>query len=339
VFRGLREDKVAAEVVLPSISSTRPTGSTTTTKVRAHAAAKHSGADLAGHGLTHADREIDAKSGITKLDLARYYATVSPLILPHLAHRPVALVRAPDGVEGQTFFQKHTEGRQLPGITLLDTRFDPSHAALLVVGDEEALLGAVQMNVVELHTWNATADRIERPDRFVLDLDPGEGVDWPLVQQAVELVRTLLTELELVPFVKTSGGKGLHVVTPLKRLYDWDTAKDFSHQLTDHLARLMPDRFSAISGPKNRAGRIFVDYLRNGRGATTVAAWSARARPGMGVSVPFAWDELADVGGGAHWHLGNVQTRLRVGNASWNGWADAARALGPARRIMAALPL
>ena len=238
---------------------------------------------LAGQTITHPERVIDPASGATKLDLARYYATVAPLILPHLAKRPVALLRAPDGVGGEQFFQKHMEGRALPGVTLLDPALDPGHAALLEIGSEAALMGVVQMNTVELHTWNATHDKIERPDRFTLDLDPGEGVAWPQVQEAAQLVRTLLTELGLVPFLKTSGGKGLHVVTPIKRLYDWDTVKAFSKQLVEHLARLMPDRFTAVSGPKNRVGKIYPDYLRNGRGATTVCAWSVRARQGLGV--------------------------------------------------------
>ena len=178
----------------------------------------------------------------------------------------------------------------------------------------------------------ATADKIERPDRLVIDLDPGEGVPWAKVQEAAQLTRTLLTELALVPFLKTSGGKGLHVVVPIKRLYDWDAVKDFSRALTEHLARLMPDRFTAISGPKNRVGRIYPDYLRNGRGATTAAAWSARARPGMGVSVPIGWDELARVTGGAHWTVGTIGPRLRIGNAPWGDWASAARPIGAAAR-------
>lgn len=290
----------------------------------------------AGLHLTHPERVIDPASGTTKLALARYCAAAAPLMLPHLANRPVALLRAPDGLGGELFFQKHLEGRQLPGATELDPALDPGHPPLLVIGSAQALLGAVQMNVIELHTWNATADSIERPDRVVMDLDPGEGVPWPQVQQAAELARTLFTELGLVPFLKTSGGKGLHVVAPIQRRYDWNTVKDFARQLTEHLARAMPDRFAAVSGPKNRVGRIFPDYLRNGRGATTVAAWSARARPGMGVSVPIAWDELAQVTGGAHWHLGNIAQRLPVGNGPWAAYASSARALGDALRTLGA---
>ena len=287
---------------------------------------------LAGQTITHPERVIDPASGATKLDLARYYATVAPLILPHLAKRPVALLRAPDGVGGEQFFQKHMEGRALPGVTLLDPALDPGHAALLEIGSEAALMGVVQMNTVELHTWNATHDKIERPDRFTLDLDPGEGVAWPQVQEAAQLVRTLLTELGLVPFLKTSGGKGLHVVTPIKRLYEWDTVKAFSKQLVEYLARLMPDRFTAVSGPKNRIGKIYPDYLRNARGATTVCAWSARARPGLGVSVPVAWDELAGLTGAAQWTVGNIEERLRVGNGVWEGYDSSATSLGNAQK-------
>ena len=289
---------------------------------------------LAGQTITHPERVIDPASGATKLDLARYYATVAPLILPHLAKRPVALLRAPDGVGGEQFFQKHMEGRQLPGVTLLDPALDPGHAALLEIGSEAALMGVVQMNTVELHTWNATRDKIERPDRFTLDLDPGEGVAWPQVQEAALLVRTLLTELGLVPFLKTSGGKGLPVVTPIKRLYDWDTVKGFSQAVVQHMAATIPKRFVAKSGPRNRVGRIFIDYLRNGLGATTVCAWSARARPGLGVSVPVRWDELDGLRSADQWTIGNVQSRLDVGNAPWAGYARAAKGLGAAMKML-----
>jgi bifunctional non-homologous end joining protein LigD len=221
----------------------------------------------------------------------------------------------------------------------LDPALDPGHASLLEIDNLAGLMGAVQMNTLELHTWNARHDRIERPDRFVIDLDPGDGVPWDKVQEAALLTRTLLTELGFTPFLKTSGGKGLHVVTPIKRLHDWDTVKGFTKQLTEHLARLMPDRFSALSGPKNRVGKIYPDYLRNGRGATTVAAWSARARAGIGVSVPIGWDELAAVTGGAHWHLGNVEERLRVGAGPWARYDKAAVSIGgPAKQLGAVRP-
>ena len=351
VFRGLREDKLAADVVfeqdsLKKSASAPATQAPAAIKTGSKAAAtptfkgRGGGAPVVGgRAISSPDRVVDASTGTTKLDIARYYATVAPLLLPHLDQRPVALVRAPDGIAGALFFQKHLERITLPGVIQLDPALDPGHASLLEIDSLPGLMGAVQMNTLELHTWNARHDRIERPDRFVIDLDPGDGVPWDKVQEAALLTRTLLTELGFTPFLKTSGGKGLHVVTPIKRLHDWDTVKGFTKQLTEHLARLMPDRFSALSGPKNRVGKIYPDYLRNGRGATTVAAWSARARAGIGVSVPIGWDELAAVTGGAHWHLGNVEERLRVGAGPWAGYDKAAVSIGgPAKQLGAVRP-
>lgn len=331
VFKGLRSDKPAKAIVRERAEP--PPAGTGHKPGRPDATA----AELPpGLHLTHGERVIDRASGSTKLDLARYYATVGPLMLEHLRDRPVALVRAPDGVGKETFFQKHGDADRLPGIAALDPRLDPGHGPLLEIHSAEGLLSAAQMNVIEFHTWNARADRIERPDRITFDLDPGEGVPWVQVQEGAELVRVLLRELGLPAFLKTSGGKGLHVVVPIKRLRDWDSSKAFSQAVVQHLARTIPQRFVAKSGPKNRVGKIFVDYLRNGRGATTVAAWSARARPGLGVSVPVAWSELPTITSGAHWTVTNIEERLRVGNAPWQGYAKAAVALGAAERALAA---
>ncbi|RZI90416.1 MAG: ATP-dependent DNA ligase, partial [Variovorax sp.] len=166
------------------------------------------------------------------------------------------------------------------------------------------------------------------------DLDPGEGVKWSTMQEATMLVRVMLDELELASFVKTSGGKGMHVVVPLKKLYDWDTVKDFSQAIVQHLARTLPQLFVAKSGPRNRVGKIFVDYLRNGFGATTASAWTLRSRPGLGVSVPIAWDEVVRVDSGAHWKLANIHSRLDQGNTPWEKFAASA---GSPRQAMEAL--
>lgn len=289
-------------------------------------------------GITHGERVIDTSTGLTKQDLVRYYASVAPLMLEHLRARPVALVRAPGGVAGELFFQKHQESEALAGMRKLDPALDEGHAPLLEVLSAEGLRSGSQMNVIEYHTWNALKDRIERPDRMTFDLDPGEGVPWADVQEGTRLLRVLLQELGLSAFLKTSGGKGLHVVVPLKRLRDWDTVKDFSRSIVQHLAATLPDRFVAKSGPRNRVGRIFVDYLRNGRGATTVSAWSARARPGMGVSVPVHWDELDALRSAAHWNVQNIGERLKVGNAPWKGYDQAAVSLGPAMKTLGFRP-
>ncbi len=284
--------------------------------------------------LTHADRVVDAQSGLTKLDVVKHYAAVAALMLPHFKARPVSLVRAPDGVKGELFFQKHAKAGEIDGIELLDKALDPGHANLLAIADSAGLLNAVQMNTLEFHTWNAVATSINKPDRMIFDIDPGENVGWPDIQEAALLVRTLLEALELQSFLKTSGGKGLHVVVPLKKLYSWDTVRGFSQAVVEHLAKTIPQKFVAKSGPKNRVGKIFVDYLRNGFGATTVCAWSARARPGLGVSVPIDWDELHAVSGGAHWTIENIASRLEVGNSVWDGYAKSACSLSKAIKTL-----
>lgn len=310
VFRGLRDDKPARQIKRerPATPRTKP--------------AK----------LTHPERVIDPSAGITKLDLARYYGLVAPLLLPHLKDRPVSFLRAPGGLNAPFFFQKHLEAA-MPGVKSLPAKLDPDHPPLLEVPTAEAIMSAVQMNVVEFHTWNAVKTAISKPDRMLFDLDPGEGVDWPAVQQGAQLMRTMLQEIGLEGWLKTSGGKGLHVVVPLRRQQDWDTIKAFSQRIVAHMAATLPQIFVAKSGPKNRVGKIFVDYLRNGFGATTVAAWSARARPGMGVSVPVAWDELADLKSSAHWTISNIHTRLDAGNTPWDGYAP--QAVGRAMAAMA----
>ncbi|WP_443302921.1 non-homologous end-joining DNA ligase [Variovorax sp. CCNWLW186] len=288
--------------------------------------------------ITHAERVIDTVSGVTKGDLAEYYATVAPLILPHLKGRPVALVRAPEGVGGELFFQKHAQHSDIAGIKLLDPALDPGHDPLLQIDTAQALIGAAQYNTIELHTWNATSRAIGKPDRMTFDLDPGEGVDWQQIQEAALLVHVLLDELGLPSFLKTSGGKGLHVVVPLKRELGWDEVRGFSRAIVQHLARIVPDRFVAKSGPRNRVGKIFADYLRNGFGATTACAWSARARPGMGVSVPLAWEELPDLGSAAHWTVATIADRIGVGNTPWDAMESSRTGLRVAMEMLGYMP-
>jgi len=326
VFQGLREDKPARQIGRER--AVAPAGA-----AKGKGKPKQDDPPAAARvRVTHAERVIDKASGATKGDLVAYYQRIAPLMLPHLQGRPVSLLRAPDGVEGQLFFQKHAQQREIPGITLLDPELDRDHEPLLQIDTEAALVSAAQMNTVELHTWNATSSHIAKPERICFDLDPGEGVAWPRVQEAAMLVRALLEELGLPAFLKTSGGKGLHVVVPIRRHYAWDPVKDFSHAVVEHLAQTIPSRFVARSGPKNRVGKIFVDYLRNGFGATTVAAWSVRARAGLGVSVPVEWDELLQLKSGAHWTLANVEERIAIGNAPWTGMDRQRKGLAAAMR-------
>jgi len=252
-------------------------------------------------GLTHPDRVIDAESGLTKGQFAAYLEAAAPLLLRALRGRPVALLRAPGGVSGPLFFQKHPAHAAMPGVQALDPVLWLRHEALLSLPGVDALRSAAQMNVIEIHPWNALASDLMHPDRMVFDLDPGEGVDWPAVRDAALLTRSLLNELKLKAWLKTSGGRGLHLVVPIAPQHSFATVKAFSKAVVQHLAQVIPQRFVAVSGPSRRIGRIFVDYLRNGEGATTVGAYSPRARPGLGVSMPIEWEQLEATTGGAHW--------------------------------------
>lgn len=318
VFHGLREDKEPRSIRREAPASMSAPGT--------------------GTKITHPGRVIDTSTGITKGELVEYYAQVAPLLLPQLRDRPVALLRAPAGLGGGMFFQKHAEARSLPHVQLLDASLDPGHAPLLAIHSEQALLSAAQMNMVELHTWNATTKAIETPDRMIFDLDPGKGVNWRQIRDAARLLHSLLEELGLACFLKSSGGKGLHVVVPLKPQHEWPVVKGFSKAVVEHMARVIPRRFVAKSGAANRIGRIFVDYLRNGRGATTVAAWSARARPGMGISVPMEWDELDGMDALPAWSVRDFTERGEIGNAPWKGYERSRRPLAAAMRKLGFKP-
>lgn len=292
-------------------------------------------ATATGIKITHGDRVIDPGTGLTKLDLVRYYESIADVMLPHLTGRPCSLVRGPTGVDGQLFFQKHSERTAIPGLRDMDAALWPGHDALLEVGSALALAGAAQMNVIEFHTWNSTEMKIDAPDRLVLDLDPGDGTPWAHVQEAAMLVQSFLHELELEAWLKTSGGKGLHIVAPITPKLNCETVKAFSRAIVQHLARVIPSRFVAKSGPAHRIGKVFVDYLRNGHGATTAAAFSARARPGLGVSMPVAWDELPTLRGGNHWTIVTAREHLSFQRVDpWAGYWTKRQTLTSAMKVL-----
>jgi bifunctional non-homologous end joining protein LigD len=324
VFHGLRDDKPAEDITeeRPKAVKTSAAKKTTAEKPSTPAKKKATPAPSQiglGEGkvrITHPERVIDASSGATKVQLAEYYASVAEWILPELKDRPVALVRAPDGIAGELFFQKNAERLAIPGITTLDKAL--TGQPVMIINNAEALIGAVQMSTVELHTWNATSDNLDKPDRFVLDLDPDPALPWKSMVEATQLTLSVLDELGLKAFLKTSGGKGIHLVVPLTRKLGWDEVKDFSHAIVSHMAKLLPERFSAVSGPKNRVGRIFIDYLRNGLGATTICAYAVRAREGLPVSVPIFREEVGELKGGNQWNIHTVHQRLaEVGDEPW----------------------
>ncbi len=318
VFQGLRKDKDPKsirreEAVMPQqVAET----SAATPRKRSKAAVAAAG----GVRLTHGERVIDPASKATKADLFAYYQAAGALLLPHLRDRPVSLVRAPAGLKGAKFFQKHAGKATLAGVSQLDARLDPDNPPMLKVDTLEGIEAAAQWNVVEFHTQNATAADYEHPDRIVFDLDPGEKVTWPAMREGAQLLNALLSELGLTGFLKTSGGKGLHVVVPLKPDRGWDEVRDLAAAVTAHMAQTLPDRFVAKSGARNRVGKIFIDYLRNGRGSTTVTAWSARAREGLGISVPLRWEELKSVKAADQWTIANAARRFKTGNAPWDAY-------------------
>ena len=316
VFHALRTDKPASAIVRED--PVAPLGpDTEEPQSRIPASLK----------VSHPDRVVDEASGVTKIELIRYYALVGELMMEHLRGRPVSLVRAPDGVGKPMFFQKHMERYRMEGVEPLDRRLDPQHPPYLEIRSPLGLLSAAQMNVIEFHSWNCVKTGFDRPDRMVFDLDPGEGTPWNAVQNGAELMRGFLGELKLVAFLKTSGGKGLHVVTPIRPEFDWDTVKAFSQAVVVHMANTLPKLFVAKSGGRNRVGKVFIDYLRNGFGATTASAWSARARPGLGISVPLDWPELAALESASKWTVRNVHLRLEKGNAPWADYRKSARSL------------
>ncbi|MEX5582868.1 DNA ligase D [Pseudomonas lurida] len=308
-FVGMRTDKPAAQIIheqprtAKSMKPTKKTG--------------------AGVNITHPDRVIDTQSGTQKQQLAQFYDSISQWILPFLSHRPVALLRAPEGIEGEQFFQKHSERLAIPNIKQLDQALDPGHARLMEIDSVGALIGAVQMGTVEFHTWGSTKDKIETPDLFVLDLDPDPALPWKAMLEAAQLTLSVLDELGLQAFVKTSGGKGLHLVVPLARRDSWDTVKAFAKAIAQFMTKQLPERFTATSGPRNRVGKIFIDYLRNARGASTVAGYSVRARPGLPVSVPISREELKGLRSAQQWTVANLAQRVRGLKADpWAGYAN-----------------
>ena len=326
-FVGERSDKPAEQIIEEQPASAKAVEEGASTEKTTSKAKARKGREQIGEvSVSHPERVIDEQSGTTKAQLARFYAEIADWLLPDVRNRPVSLLRAPGGVGGEQFFQKHAERLAIPNIHHLDADLDPGHDRLMAIDSVPALVGAVQMGTIELHTWNAAYASIERPDRLILDLDPDPALPWRAVLEATRLSLSVLDELGLETFVKTSGGAGMHLVVPLARHVDWDTLKAFGKAISQFMASELPDRFSARMGPKNRIGKVYLDYLRNGRGASTVAAYSVRARPGLPVSVPIRREELGQLRDSKQWHIGNLHQRLaKLDEDPWAGYANRQR--------------
>lgn len=279
--------------------------------------------------ITSPDRVLFPESGQTKGDLAAYYAAIAPLMLPFAANRPISLVRCPTGGAGKCFFQKHDSGAFGKAV---------SHVAIqekggnfddyIYIQDMPGLLACVQMGTIEFHGWQSRADAVEKPDRMIFDLDPDEGLNFSEVRSAAHFLHDRLAEIGLVSFAMLSGGKGVHVVVPLTRGHGWDAHQAFAQRFAAALSTAEPDRFVATMSKAKRKGRIFIDYLRNQRGATAVLPYSARARAGGPVAVPIAWDELAAMANAHPFSIDDSKVLLnRADKDALNGWGCATQSL------------
>lgn len=335
-FHGLREDKPASAITGETATTpeaidaddhaeSQGEGKRASRPARGPAGAKASRSGrvvVGGVKVSHPERIVYAKPDRSKLDLVEYYASVAELMLPHLRDRRVALLRCPNGTNATCFFQKHLRGTPPPGVELDEEQ--------VVIQNERGLLELVQFGVIEFHTWGSSLPKTDKPDRITLDLDPDPDISWADVVTAARLVRRLMEEAGLAPYLKTTGGKGLHLVAPIKASHSWDTVKDFSRAMAAYLAREAPSQFTASVSKARRKGVVFVDYLRNGQGATAIAAFSARARQGAPVSMPVAWDELDtrhDLRG-ARFNIGNaLEHRREQGDDPWRNYAADRKAL------------
>ena len=276
--------------------------------------------EIAGVEITHPDRVLWPEMGVTKRDLAEYHRAVTAAALPRVRDRPLMLLRCPSGTEQQCFYQKHAKASVPDVIPRVTVPEKAGTARYLYVNGVAALMGLVQLGTLELHIWGARRDRLERPDRLVLDLDPDEALPFGRVAGAALAIREILDGLGLESFPKLTGGKGLHVVVPITRRSPWDEARAFARAVARRLEGTDPDGYTTDSAKEKRKGRVFIDYLRNARNATTIADYSPRARAGAPVAVPLAWDELSTLAKRPpRFSLDEARDRVEGGEDPWEG--------------------
>lgn len=249
--------------------------------------------EVAGVRLTHPDRVLWPDMGVTKRGLADYYESVAAAVLPGLEDRPLMLLRCPSGTEEQCFYQKHAKDSVPDVVPRVDVPEKDGRATYLYVNGLPALVGLVQLGVLELHVWGARRDRLDRPDRLVFDFDPDEALPFGRVGKAALQMREQLAELGLQSYPKLTGGKGMHVVVPITRRSGWEEARAFARAVAQRLEAEDPDGYTTANAKEKREDRVFIDYLRNAQNATTIADYSPRAREGAPVAVPLSWDEVS----------------------------------------------
>ncbi|RZJ30136.1 MAG: DNA ligase D [Brevundimonas sp.] len=326
-FKGLRDDKTAAEVTDRPQSPARPASKAAAGKTV-----------VAGVTISSPDKVLwpaaDGRAAVTKADLARYYETVADRLLAHVADRPLSIVRAPDGIDGQRFFQRHALPGANPRLKLIDVKERKPYVGVTDVG---GLVALAQAGGLELHPWGCRPGDPETPDQVTFDLDPDEGLDFADVLSAAKAVKAKLESLGLTPFVKTTGGKGLHVVVPIRSdarsRVDWDQCKAFAKAVAESLRADHPDRFTTTLAKKARGGKIFIDYLRNGRMATAAAPWSPRARPGATIALPLSWGQVRAGLDPRAFALADAAILLKKPDP-WAGFRKAEAGLKPALKAM-----
>lgn len=274
----------------------------------------------AAFAFTHPEHVLWQDQGITKQELGDYYVSAARWIMPHIENRPLSLVRCPDGAERKCFFARHAWAGIADEVRLVPAG---DEKPMIAVNSIKGLLALVQMNALEIHIWGSRVARIERPDTLIFDLDPGIGVSWGDVTSAARELRDRLKARGLRSFVKTSGGKGLHVTVPVEPLHDWGAARAFTKSVAQQMAVDAPGRYVATMPKARRTGRIFIDYLRNGRAATAIAPYSTRARAGAPVAMPVDWQDLDTLSGPAHYTLRNALNHI-AGRGS-DPWASMPR--------------
>ncbi|MHB9005001.1 MAG: DNA ligase D, partial [Coriobacteriia bacterium] len=340
-FRGLRDDKPADEVIAEEpveLPQTLDPGSKAGAEDPApvddpargddrpgkRRAGKQERPVVAGVSISNPDRVLWPDVQVTKLELARYYESVAELMLPHVANRPLSLVRCPAGYTKECFYQKHIQ--HFPQAVDTVDIYEPEdnetvpYAKITSLG---SIVGLVQMGVLEIHPWGSRADDPDAPDRLIFDLDPDMELPWQTVAGTALLIRSELDRLGLKSWLKTTGGKGLHVTVPIVRRQTWSEARDFSKAFVDHVVAIEPRLFTASMRKSDRGGKIFIDYVRNTRGATAVAAYSTRARPGAPVSVPLFWDEAESAEERPEFTIRNLADRLET--LRGDPWAELPR--------------
>ncbi|MGH2402888.1 MAG: DNA ligase D, partial [bacterium] len=324
VFLGLREDKQAKDVVREHPQAVeRVTGRKSAHRTPARAARSSGGQPpgIAGVQLTNPDRILYPDQGLTKRALASFYHDIADWILPHVVDRPLTLVRCPEGYTKQCFYQKHADESTPEALKRTELEEVDASGTYMYVDGVAGLITLVQLGVLEIHPWGSRVDHPDRPDRLIFDLDPSPGVAWPQVVNTARWLHRRLSELGLTSFVKTTGGKGLHVVVPLAPVHGWDEVKAFSKAIAENVVRHSPHDYTINPLKAARKGKILVDYLRNARGATAVAAYSTRARAGAPVSTPVSWDELGGRLRSNTYTVSNLARRLaRLKKDPWDGY-------------------